>query len=116
MNDIILNITVLGQEYKLLKGDEKQYPVLKDANGYVDLYAKKIIIDDTFTSPESNFKSECPDLALNHVYRHEIIHAFFAESGTNYNLSSDEEELIVDWIALQFPKMKKIFEELGVEK
>lgn len=108
-------ITVLGQEYKLLKGNENQYPVLKDANGYVDLYAKKIIIDETFETPESNFKSERPDLALNHLYRHEIIHAFFSESGINYNLSNDEEESLVDWIALQFPKMKKLFAELGVE-
>ena len=109
-------ITVLGQEYKLLKGNENQYPVLKDANGYVDLYAKKIIIDETFATPESNFKSERPDLALNHIYRHEIIHAFFSESGINYNLSNDEEESLVDWIALQFPKMKRAFEELGVEE
>ena len=50
-------ITVLGQDYKLLKGTEKQYPVLKDANGYVDLYAKKIIIDETFGSPDSGFKT-----------------------------------------------------------
>ena len=107
-------VSILGQEYKLLKGNETQYPVLKDANGYVDLYAKKIIIDETFTTPGSNFKSECPDLALNHIYRHEIIHAFFSESGINYNLSTDEEESLVDWIALQFPKMRRVFAELGV--
>lgn len=109
-------ITILGQEYKLLTGNENQYSALKDANGYVDLYAKKIVIDETFATPENNFKSECPDLALNHLYRHEIIHAFFSESGINYNLSNDEEESLVDWIALQFPKMKKVFEELHVEK
>lgn len=109
------SVTILGQKYKLLKGNEKQYPILEDVNGYADIYAKKIVIDETFTTPEGNFKSERPDLALNHIYRHEIIHAFFTESGVNYNLSNDEEELLVDWIALQFPKMQKIFEELGVE-
>ena len=109
-------ITVLGQEYKLFKGTEKQYPVLKDANGYVDLYAKKIIIDETAGTPESGFKSECPEPAVNLIYRHEIIHAFFTESGVAYNLSNDEEELLTDWIAKQFPKMKKVFEELGVSE
>lgn len=109
-------VSILGQEYKLLKGNGNQYPILKDVNGYVDLYAKKIIIDETFATPEGNFKSECPDLALNHLYRHEIIHAFFSETGINYNLSDDEEESLVDWIALQFPKMQRIFEELDIEK
>ena len=109
-------ITILGQDYKLLKGTEKQYPVLKDANGYVDLYAKKIIIDETFGSPDSGFKSENPESAISHLYRHEIIHAFFSESGISYNLTNEEEESFVDWIALQFPKMKKVFEELGVDQ
>ena len=107
-------VTILGQDYALLQGTEKQYPVLKDANGYVDLYAKKIIIDETFGTPDSGFKSKKPELAINHLYRHEIIHAFFSESGISYNLTNEEEESLVDWIALQFPKMKKIFDELGV--
>lgn len=109
-------VTILGQEYKLLKGTEKQYPILEDVRGYVDLYAKKIIIDETFGSHDSGFKSEKPVLAINHLYRHEIIHAFFSESGISYDLTDDEEEHLVDWIALQFPKMQKIFEELGVSE
>ena len=108
-------ISILGQEYTIFKGTEKQYPTLKDANGYVDLYAKKIIIDETFGSPDSGFKSEKPVLVINHLYRHEIIHAFFSESGISYNLTNEEEEALVDWIALQFPKMKKVFADLDVE-
>lgn len=107
-------IRILGQEYTLHTGTSDEYPILKDVNGYVDLYAKKIVIDTSYGDPEGGFRSECPQLAINRLYRHEIIHAFFSESGISYNLSNDEEEQLVDWIALQFPKMKKIFEELGV--
>jgi hypothetical protein len=43
------------------------------------------------------------------------MHAFFCESGITYRYSKDEEDFLVDWIARMYPKMKKIFEELGVE-
>lgn len=43
------------------------------------------------------------------VARHEIVHAFFSESGLDTNYSEDE--LLVDWIALQFPKMLKVMKE-----
>jgi hypothetical protein len=51
------------------------------------------------------------------VLRHEIIHAFMYESGLWEN-SHDVEgwaqnEEMTDWIAIQFPKMQKAFEEAG---
>ena len=48
--------------------------------------------------------------------RHEITHAFLNESGLQNDTSvpgsgwATNEEM-VDWIAIQFPKMKKAFEE-----
>lgn len=50
------------------------------------------------------------------VLRHELIHAFLAESGLPANASTHygawtENEEMVDWIAIQFPKILKAFEE-----
>lgn len=49
--------------------------------------------------------------------RHEIIHAFLAESGLQSNYEHykqfGHEETIVDWFAIQFPKMIKAFESVN---
>jgi hypothetical protein len=43
------------------------------------------------------------------VIRHELVHAFFEESGlTEYK----NNELLVDWIAKQFPKLAKAFQQV----
>ena len=50
--------------------------------------------------------------------RHEIIHAFLSESGLSVNFEHcskfGHEETMVDWIAIQFPKIHKVYEELGI--
>jgi hypothetical protein len=52
--------------------------------------------------------------------RHEIVHAFLNESGLGWNALPNERawaknEEMVDWIAIQFPKIAKVFRELGCE-
>ena len=38
----------------------------------------------------------------------------FAESGLRNNTDYAENEELVDWIAIQFPKIAKVFEKLGI--
>lgn len=49
--------------------------------------------------------------------RHEIIHAYLAESGLQSNFEHanqwGHEETMIDWIAIQFPKILKTFEKIG---
>lgn len=51
--------------------------------------------------------------------RHELIHAFLNESGLSENASVPADcgwakhEEMIDWIAIQFPKMVKAFKEAG---
>jgi hypothetical protein len=45
--------------------------------------------------------------------RHELIHAFLFESGLDCCSWADKEE-IVDWIAIQFPKLQNVFEQINV--
>ena len=58
------------------------------------------------------------DMMCKQMLRHELIHAFLFESGLNTNTFTVEEpwsinEELVDWVAIQFPKMYNIFKELG---
>ncbi len=56
---------------------------------------------------------------VNRILRHEIIHAFLYESGLGFNWEHKpygHEETMVDWIAIQYPKIKKVFEKLGIEE
>jgi hypothetical protein len=59
-----------------------------------------------------------PDDIIKKNTRHEIIHAFLFESGLNMDSRSSSawatNEEMVDWMAIQFPKMNKLFQELDV--
>lgn len=44
------------------------------------------------------------------VFRHEIVHAFFGESGLKDYM---HDETLVDWIAAQLPKMVKVMAQAG---
>ena len=111
-------ITVLGQEYQIVVDTSGNNPKLNEWDGYHEPYSKKIVVDGTLLTKETDPAkvAERLDVYLNRVYRHEIMHAFFCESGISYRYMTDEEDFLVDWIARQYPKMKKIFEELGVEE
>jgi predicted SprT family Zn-dependent metalloprotease len=56
--------------------------------------------------------------AQKEVMRHEIVHAFLYESGLGYsthipNCAWAVNEEMVDWIAIQTPKMAKVFKQAG---
>lgn len=113
-------VTVLGQEYRIEYHYAKDDVKLKDSDGYLEPYEKKIIIsqdliDIATGKNEDEGCCNCLGIFVNKIVRHEIMHAFFTESGISYRYTREEEDFIVDWIANQFPKMKKIFEELGVD-
>lgn len=110
-------ISVLGQDYEILFHTSEDDPKLKEWNGYHEPYSKKIVIDSKLVEDTNKepLGAENPEIYLRHIYRHEIMHAFFCESGITYKYDKEEEDFLVDWIARMYPKMKKIFAELGVE-
>ena len=114
-------ITVLGQEYSIDYHYTKDDVKLEERYGYQEPYSKKIVIDQQIVDEAEGRDPNPKDIEniaayLRHIYRHEILHAFFTESGITYRYDKDEEDFLVDWIARQFPKMKKIFDELGVSE
>lgn len=118
----IMKINVLGTDYNINRCSYKDLDIFekKGIDGYCDSITKEIVICNMSTHPD--FEDETEDycrLIEKQILRHEIVHAFFNESGlqdssgiiTNQGWSKNEE--MVDWIALQFPKMLKAFQETG---
>lgn len=108
-----IKINVLGTEYTThLNVLEKDEPRLSDYDGFTDTSTKDIYIAK-FVYDEHSVKDLKKHSKI--VLRHEIIHAFLFESGLNFNSDWARNEEIVDWIALQFPKLCRIYSALDVK-
>ena len=111
------NINILGTVYTILYQTENEDEKLKNVDGYTDFSIKEIVIDVTETDDVMRISDI--EAYRKKVLRHEIIHAFMHESGLDCNASwslldtdNGQPEQIVDWIAIQFPKILKVFNEL----
>lgn len=105
-------INVLGTDIRVMFRKENDDPKLKNMVGYFDssksLIVVKILEPDEFSLGDlDKYQME--------VLRHEIIHAFLYESGMDAcsasadNWATNEE--MVDWFAIQSPKIFKVFRE-----
>lgn len=113
MQDFKVNI--LGSEWSVKFGDEKEYPNLVKNDGYTDLSIREIVVDDMEASQGQIGAKSDLESYQKHVVRHEIIHAFLLESGLDSNSNSADSwavnEEMVDWFAIQTPKIFKVFSE-----
>lgn len=105
---MVTSVNILGTEYQMRYAEEADAAKIEDANGYCELYSKEIVIGIV---PESGRTFNNVDEFVRKVMRHEIIHAFLHESGLSSNSEWALDEEMVDWIALQFPKMLQAFTE-----
>ena len=103
----VKTIDVLGVPYAIIPGDRSKDPCLEKADGYCDHTTKICVIDTLLKTSDSVGDL---DAYKQQVTRHELIHAFLFESGLGCESWGGNEE-IVDWIAFQFPKMLRAFEE-----
>lgn len=116
-----MKINILGSEYKIIETlDYTKFSYLKECDGYHDWSTKELIIKN-FINEEQRVGC-IRDLKKYRakVLRHEIIHAFFHESGLWVNSNSLDQwamnEEMIDWFAIQSPKIIKVYKELGIEK
>lgn len=100
-----MNIDILGQEYNLRLLTEKEFPKLVSAkaSGLAELYSKQLIINKDDTEEDGETFDNLKEYT-NKVIRHEIIHAYFHEAGLDHYC---RDEHLVDWMAIQLPKMAK---------
>ena len=107
-------VNVLGTEYTIIDKTEKEDERLKKYDGYCDSSTKTIVLlkyeDDPMNKEDmSYFRKQ--------ILRHEIIHAFVSESGLeasghSFGGSWAQNEEMVDWIAIQAPKLFAAFSEV----
>lgn len=114
-------VNVLGTDYTIEVVKISECELLRERkwSGSCNSVLRRILVGD---ASEVEFfgkmSKEEQDLCTKQILRHEITHAFLFESGlqdctviVEGGWSNNEE--MVDWIANQFPKMLKAFQEVG---
>lgn len=102
-------INVLGTEYAIIVEEFAD----RDIDGYCDYTSKEIHL----RADNQNNVGDFEQLQKKQL-RHEIIHAFLAESGLQANFQHCDqfghEETMVDWFAIQFHKIETVYSKLGI--
>lgn len=112
-------VNVLGTEYtiEVRKVSEDEYMKDNQLAGYCEEENKRIVIADM---SEKEYFQGMDEKAQKSYYkktlRHELTHAFLNESGLSDNASTPncgwaKYEEMIDWFAIQFPKMMQVFKE-----
>lgn len=104
-------VNVLGTDYTIKKSNTVEDVNLLEMDGYCDTSTKTIVISDFLETKDLPQALGNVEDYSKKVCRHELVHAFLTESGLQ-DCSWAAKEEIVDWIACQFPKMLKAFEEV----
>lgn len=117
-----LTVNILGCNYTLEVKKYSDEPCFEknSFDGYCDPWTKKIVVCDMTTYPgfDDEPKETC-EIAQKETIRHEIIHAFFYESGLgDSSIRYDavgwaKNEEMVDWIAFQGAKIFKAWQDAG---
>lgn len=115
-------INILGTEYRIEthKVSEDSYLEDNKLSGYCGEEEKLIVVADM--SEEKYFTGmdeKAQEAYRKRVLRHEIMHAFLNESGLSdssnqYGGAWAKNEEMVDWFAIQSPKIFKVYSELGI--
>ena len=111
-------VNILGSEWSVKFGTVKEYSNLEDMDGYTDASTREIIVDIMEAQQDAAGSKKDLIKYRMEVLRHEIIHAFLFESGLASNTMSTDNlavnEEMVDWFAIQAPKIFMVFAELEI--
>lgn len=105
-----MTINVLGEEYTVIERKRYKDKQLDNKDGYCDDSVKEIITARLESEPDSKKNLNA---VRKKILRHEIVHAFLCESGLCCNSDWAENEELVDWIAIQGPKIYKAWQGAG---
>ena len=103
-------INILGAAYMLTITSKSQDVRLKDADGICDDTVKELLVDNYASSEDDPTCKKNLVVQIRKNKRHEIIHAFLFESGLAENSGWAQNEEMVDFFAIQFPKLVEAFE------
>lgn len=115
---MVKKVKILGTTYTVSIVPFDKDKALEHRFGYTAVKDRKIVVGDLDTLDSwKNENRVAKDRQMHETIRHEVIHAFLHESGL-WNCSYKTgawamEEEIVDWIAMQMPKIVAVCKELG---
>ena len=116
-----MKVNILGTDYEIIKKAYKDEPTFEknSLDGYCDPWTKTIVYcdldtDERWNDDPAETKRRCEKQTL----RHEIVHAFFDESGLQassfqFNGPYSKNEELIDWIALQGEKIYRAWAKAG---
>lgn len=107
-------VNILGAEYTISVEPSAKNPKLTEVSGYCDCSNKTIVVTDMLSEPSDVMDVANKKEVMKKILRHEIVHAMLSESGLQENSEWARNEEMVDWIAIQFPKLLKVFEEVDI--
>lgn len=105
-NNFNKNVTILGQEYEInfdLNDNEN--------DGITYVYDKIISVMPAYKFLDENASNASKEKAFKETLRHELFHALFFESGLSEYCF---DENLIEFLAIQTPKIFKIFSELNI--
>lgn len=113
-------VEIMGTEYTIETHKVSDDEELKKNgwSGYCGDIRKKIIIADMSEEKYFALDEMEQEIYKKETLRHEVIHAFLNESGMSDCSGNSEHwaknEEMVDWFAIQSPKIFKVFQELDI--
>lgn len=114
-------VNILGTEYRIEehKVSEDEYLKENRLSGYCGEESKLIVVADMSEKEFfANMDEKEQEIYRKKTLRHEIIHAFMNESGlsdsaNHFDGAWSKNEEMIDWFAIQSPKIYKVFMEVG---
>lgn len=104
-----MKINILGTEYTLTVCSEAEDNRLNGFDGLTDETTKELLVESYEQNSDDPNSKRNLQIQINKVKRHEIIHAFLFESGLAENSVWAQNEEMVDFFAIQFPKLLEAF-------
>lgn len=106
-------VNIMGTEYTLTVCDEHER-LGRYCDGLCDETTKEMLVKSYAGERDDPTAKKNLDVQVEKNKRHEVIHAFLFECGLAENSAWAQNEEMVDWFAIQSPKIFKVFQELGV--
>lgn len=106
-------VSVLGEEYTIHLLNPEDDAALNHCQGYTDESTHEIVVQRDLRDPNDPVNVSDWGAIRKQTLRHEIVHAFFFESGLGGESDYAQNEELVDWIARQGPKPYRAWLEAG---
>lgn len=108
-----MKINILGTDYTVVLTNDAAEKRLADIDGLCDDSTKEIYVDNYENHQDDPHRKSDLSVQTKKNIRHELVHAFLSESGLAENCPWALNEEIVDWIAVQGPKLWTAWQEAG---